>query len=180
MIKKLMRFKSLERFFKYLKKGLLSVIYNIIINMPDEFTRMRVYFYNKRGCNIHKNTSICSNVRITGKLRMDCGSSIAQNCTISCSKAGVDIGKNVMIAPNVVIVAFNHGYKQHDVPMLFQENEEAPIVIEDNVWISSNCTIGKGVRIGTGAIIAANSFINSDVPAFSIFGGVPGKLIKYR
>jgi len=44
---------------------------------------------------------------------MGSGSSIAQNCSISGEKAGVFIGKNVMIAPNVVIVAFNHGFKKY-------------------------------------------------------------------
>jgi len=111
---------------------------------------------------------------------MNEGSSIAQNCTISGEHAGISIGKNVMIAPNVVIVAFSHGYKDIDNPMTKQQNDEAPVSIEDNVWIASNCTIGKGVRIGTGSIIAANSFVNKDIPAFSIAGGVPAKVIKSR
>jgi len=39
---------------------------------------------------------------------MDSGSSIAQNSSISGGKVGVFIGEKIMIAPNVVIVAFNH------------------------------------------------------------------------
>ena len=85
-----------------------------------------------------------------------------------------------MIAPNVVISAFNHGYEKIEIPMIDQKNSEEPIYIENNVWIASNCTIGKGVRIGEGAIIAANSFVNKDVIAFSIVGGVPAKIIKFR
>ena len=52
------------------------------------------------------------------------------------------------------------------------------MIIEDDVWIASNCTIGKGVRIGKGTIIGANSFVNKDVPAYSIVGGVHEKSIK--
>lgn len=111
---------------------------------------------------------------------MGAGSSIAQNCSISGENAGVFIGDHVMIAPNVVIVAFNHGYADTEIPMGSQKNTESPIVIEDDVWIASNCTIGKGVRIGKGSIIAANSFVNKNVPAYSIVGGVPAKLIKSR
>ena len=137
-------------------------------------------YYNNRGCKIDKNTAISSNVRIQGVFEMGSGSSIAQNCSISGENAGVFIGENVMIAPNVVIVAFNHGFGKIEIPMVDQKNSEAPIFIENNVWIASNCTIGKGVRIGEGAIIAANSFVNKDVLAFSIVGGVPAKIIKSR
>ena len=37
-----------------------------------------------------------------------------------------------------------------------------------------------GVRIGEGSIIGANSFVNKDIPPFSIAGGLPAKVIKYR
>lgn len=152
----------------------------IILLLSDDFSKFRIRYYNKRGCKIHRSVSISSNVRIRGLFIMDEGSSIAQNCSISGERVGVFIGKNVMIAPNVVIVAFNHGYSATDTPMVEQQNVEAPVIVEDDVWIASNCTIGKGVRIGTGSIIAANSFVNKDVPPYSIVGGVPAKILKMR
>ncbi|MCA2001028.1 MAG: acyltransferase [Chloroflexi bacterium] len=42
--------------------------------------------------------------------------------------------------------------------------KSAPIVIEDDVWISFGVTVLKGVRIGKGSVIAANSFVTHDVP----------------
>lgn len=54
------------------------------------------------------------------------------------------------------------------------------INIGNDVWIGSNVTILSGVKIGNGAIIAANSVIVKDVPAYSIVGGNPGKIIKFR
>lgn len=154
--------------------------FSFLMFLPDEFSKFRVRYYNKKGCKIHKKTTISPNVRIKGKFEMGKGCSISQNCTISGETAGVFIGENVMIAPNVVIIAFNHGYEKIEIPMIDQKNSEEPIYIENNVWIASNCTIGKGVRIGEGAIIAANSFVNKDVLAFSIVGGVPAKIIKFR
>lgn len=163
-----------------IKLALSSTWFAFLLFLPDEFSRFRIKYYNKRGCKINPITSISPNVRIRGKFEMDEGSSIAQNCSISGENVGVFIGKNVMIAPNVVIVAFNHGYDDLSLPMVKQLNTEEAVVIEDNVWISANCTIGKGVVIGEGSIIAANSFVNKSIPPFSIAGGVPAKVLKSR
>lgn len=170
----------MANFFSKIRIVCKSTYYTFILFLPNELSPLRVRYYNARGCKIHKRVSIASNVHIKGTFEMGEGSSIAQNCSISGESAGVFIGKNVMIAPNVVIVAFNHGYADDLLPMALQSFTEAPIYIEDDVWIASNCTIVKGIRIGKGSIIGANSFVNKDVPPFSIMGGVPAKLLRSR
>ena len=54
------------------------------------------------------------------------------------------------------------------------------VVIGNDVWIASNVTIMSGIKIGDGAVIAANSHVVKDVEPYSIVGGNPAKLIKYR
>lgn len=56
---------------------------------------------------------------------------------------------------------------------------EKEIVIGDDVWIGFNSTIMKGVKIGKGAIIGANTIINKDVPDFAVCVGNPMRIIKY-
>jgi acetyltransferase-like isoleucine patch superfamily enzyme len=152
----------------------------LILPNTTTFNRWRAAYYRRQGCKIAKTASIAPNVRIKGKFELGEGSSFAYNCTISGESAGIFIGKNVMIAPNCVLVAFNHGFDRLDIPMVQQPNKEAPIYIEDDVWIASNCTIACGVRIGTGSIVAANSAVTKDVAPYSIVGGIPAKLIKNR
>lgn len=60
-----------------------SLWYAFLLFLPDEFSRLRVHYYNRKGCKIHEKVSISPNVRIKGKFVMDEGSSIAQNCSIS-------------------------------------------------------------------------------------------------
>lgn len=160
--------------------AITSLIRELIIMLPDEFSRFRIRMYNKKGCDIARDVSLSPNVRIRGNVKIGSGSSVAQNGSINGVDVGVVIKKNVMIAPNVVIVAFNHVHDRLDVPMSQQGFDEGVVVIDDDVWIGANVTVGKGVTIGTGAIVGANSFVNSDVPPYSIAAGVPAKFISKR
>lgn len=54
------------------------------------------------------------------------------------------------------------------------------IKIGNDVWVGHNATIMSGVTIGDGAIIATNSTVVRDVAPYSIVGGNPAKLIKFR
>ena len=59
-------------------------------------------------------------------------------------------------------------------------NQDAPVVIEDDVWCGANVTILKGVTIGRGSVVAAGAIVTKSFPPYSIIGGVPAKLIKMR
>jgi virginiamycin A acetyltransferase len=52
--------------------------------------------------------------------------------------------------------------------------------IGHDVWIGYEATIMPGVKIGSGAIIASKSVVTSDVAPYSVVGGNPSRLIKYR
>lgn len=54
------------------------------------------------------------------------------------------------------------------------------IVIGNDVWIGNNVLLISGIKIGDGAVIAAGSVVTKDVESYSIVGGVPAKIIKYR
>lgn len=61
---------------------------------------------------------------------------------------------------------------------LFEEYETT--YVGNDVWIGNGATIKQGVTIGDGVIIAAGSVVTKDVAPYSIVGGVPAKLIRYR
>lgn len=58
--------------------------------------------------------------------------------------------------------------------------DKPTVQIGSDVWIGARAIILGGVKIGHGAIIAAGAVVTKDVPAYSIVGGVPGKIIRYR
>jgi len=102
----------------------------------------------------------------------------------------VNIGKFCSIAKGVKIyLGGNHDYYAITTyPLkakLLNKEVETPksngdVNIKNDVWIGRDVTIMSGVTIGNGAVIAANSVVTKDVEAYSIVGGNPAKLIKYR
>jgi acetyltransferase-like isoleucine patch superfamily enzyme len=54
------------------------------------------------------------------------------------------------------------------------------VVIGSDVWLCSNCTILSGVTIGHGAIVAAGAVVSRDVAPYSVVGGNPAQLLKWR
>lgn len=91
----------------------------------------------------------------------------------------IAIGDDVMIGPKTVIWGRDHGMVR-GTPMREQAHVRAPIVIGDDVWISANVTILKGVRIGSGSVIGAGAVVTRDVPEFSIVAGNPARVIRLR
>jgi len=98
---------------------------------------------------------------------------------IHCYKS-ISIGDNVLIAANCQIFE-NNG---HDLSFeniknrINTKGKTKPIIIENNVWLGTGVVVLPGVVIGEGSVISANSLVSVDIPAFSLAGGNPIKIIK--
>ena len=54
------------------------------------------------------------------------------------------------------------------------------VEIGSDVWLGAHCTIVPGVRIGSGAIVAAGCVVTKDVPPYAIAAGNPGRVVRMR
>lgn len=111
----------------------------------------------------------------------DCGKNITigKNVFINAGckfqdQGGIIIGDGALIGHNVVLATLNHGFAPEKRSWLIP----SPIKIGKKVWIGANATVVPGVTIGDNAIIAAGAVVTEDVPANTVVGGVPAKIIK--
>jgi len=93
---------------------------------------------------------------------------------------GIRIGNNTHVGEYCSIRDQNHAFSATDRPIAEQGFTGAPIVIEDDVWIGRGVHVCPGVRIGTGAVIGANSVVSRDVEPFAVVAGTPARVIKWR
>lgn len=88
----------------------------------------------------------------------------------------IHIGDYVAIGHHVSILTTSH----IQGPSNFRAGPtySLPVIIESGAWIGTRTTILPGVTIGTGAVVAAGALVTKNVPANSLVGGVPARIIK--
>ena len=102
----------------------------------------------------------------------------------------LSIGSFVSIADNVVFqLGGNHPYNRFSTYPLMIDDEnmpkltaysKGPIIIKNDVWIGSQSLILSGVTLAQGTIVAAGSVVTKSTQPYSIVGGNPAKLLRFR
>jgi acetyltransferase-like isoleucine patch superfamily enzyme len=115
---------------------------------------------------------------------------IAKNSGISHAQIGkfCSIGDNVKIGlayhPVNLVSTHPSFYLKYKKLPFFAETSLFDVYktvhIGNDVWIGTNSIVMGGIVIGNGAIVAAGSIVTKDVEPYSIVGGNPAKIIKYR
>lgn len=169
------------QFINKLKSRILNVLLEFEVFLLHlvgyvPFHHLRRAFYRAGGVKIGKGSSIHMAARFYDPHNI----SIAED-TIIGEGAVLDgrdklvIGSHVALATGVMI--FN---SQHEINDEYFSPSNAPVVIEDYVFIGPRAIIQPGVKIGEGAIVAAGAVVSKDVPPYAIVGGVPAKIIGER
>lgn len=90
----------------------------------------------------------------------------------------VTIGNHVNLAQGITVTALNHNFSDTTKRIDEQSISTKHVTIEDDVWIGANAVILPGVTIGQHAVVAAGAVVTTDVPANTVVGGVPARIIK--
>jgi acetyltransferase-like isoleucine patch superfamily enzyme len=89
---------------------------------------------------------------------------------------GIVLEDGVQVGPYAVLVAVDH--TRIGESYRFGPPSLAPIRVCRGAWIAAHATVTKGVVIGPGALLGANSVATHDVPPFAMAGGVPARVVQ--
>lgn len=93
---------------------------------------------------------------------------------------GVEIGRETLLGPNVVLVSGTHEFKRLDIPIRLQGNDKLKITIGEDSWLAANVSVMPGVSIGKGVVVGAGAVVTNDLPDYAIAVGVPAKVVGDR
>lgn len=126
---------------------------------PDDAFRLIPPFYTDQGVNIRVGRAVFVN----------------QCCTFY-DLGGIELGDEVMVGPNVSLITSAHPVDPAERRNGFVAE---PIVVARNVWLGAGATVIGGVTIGENSVVAAGAVVTRDVPANTLVGGNPARVIRH-
>lgn len=173
----------IDRFKNKLLRIYRKAVFKAMINCEhNEFSLVGKVTLINKNIKLGRNVTIYPDCMFFGDGLIEIGDNVdIGNATIIYSSkfGGVRIGDNTMIAAQCYIIDSNHGISA-EVLIRQQQNSVAKINIGSDVWIAAGVKILKGVTLGDGCVIGAQSTVIKSVPQNAIAVGVPAKIIKYR
>lgn len=148
---------------------------SVALNTSTDIDQIRARLSEIIGRPIDQSTTVFTPFHTNFGRHIQLGKNVFINhaCTFL-DLGGIVIEDDVMIAPKVSIITENHPVNPAERKML----DLQPVTIKRNAWIGANATILPGVTIGENSVVAAGAVVVGDVPANTVVGGVPAKIIK--
>lgn len=136
---------------------------------------LRLYY---RARDVHPTSYLALGSELHPAIKMGAFSYIGRGAVVP---RGVEMGKYVMIGPELLITGNDHRFGEAGTAVIFSGRPvPKACVVEDDVWIGARVTILMGVRVGRGAIVAAGAVVTRDILPYTIVGGVPARPIRQR
>lgn len=170
------------------RKLFLILYYGIAQYLPDSYSMFGGKFGN--WCRVFcckrifkRSGKICTIGRKAyfgngAEVEIDDFSGIGPYCRVP---NNIKIGRDTMMAPEVLIFRNNHRFDRLDVSIGEQGvTDNPPVVIGSNVWIGQRVIINAGRRIADGTVVAAGSVVTKDLSENMVIGGNPARELRSR
>ncbi|MFZ4590865.1 MAG: acyltransferase [Ignavibacteria bacterium] len=163
-------------------KKLLEIFHHLRKEKKEKFNRVLPFGDNFVDRNekaeflgFGKGTTVYDNVVVLGDVKVGKNTWIGPNVILDGS-GGLEIGSNCSISAGVQI--YSHDSVNWALSGGRDKYDYSKTSINDNCYIGPNVIIEKGISIGKGCIIGANSFVNQDIPDNSKAYGSPVKISR--
>jgi chloramphenicol O-acetyltransferase type B len=155
----------------YSIKKILLLKHNILRKLYTKYAQFKAVEYGQ-GLKINYKSNFSGKIYFGNNCNMN-GMAVDGNGTVK-------FGDNFHCGSSCSILTQNHDYDNGESVPYGKGYILKTVIIEDNVWFGNKVLVVGNINIGEGSIVAAGSVVVKDVPKYSIVGGNPAKLIKYR
>lgn len=177
---RLVHYARLLRNSLHLKFAIANAISRLLPDFASGMIRGRLYRW--AGFEVGDGAFIMGNLCLKsaapgfyGKLSIGEQATLADNITINLD-AEVTIGRNVALAPHVLIYTGSHQIGPGS--MRIGTFTALPVTIEDGAWVRLGAIIVPGVTVGRGSVVAAGAVVLKDVPPNTYVEGNPAKVVR--
>lgn len=108
------------------------------------------------------------------RLALGARSIVGGRCLLD-ARGGIEIGRDVNITGRARLMTARHVVDDPDFTAALE-----PIVVHDRAWIALGATVLGGVTVGEAAVVAAGAVVTSDVPPYTVVGGIPARPLRER
>jgi putative colanic acid biosynthesis acetyltransferase WcaF len=142
----------------------------------NPFMGIKIIFLKIFGAKIGKGLIIKNNVTVKFPWKLTIGNNVwlGEDCWID-NLDYVTIGNNVCVSQGALLLTGNHDYTCSSMPY-----RNAPVVIEDGVWIGAKSIVCPGISCYSHSILTAGSVATKNMESFTIYQGNPATAIRKR
>lgn len=161
----------------YLKQTLWYFINALLVRASwNPFMGIKIALLKAFGAKIGNGLVIKNNVTVKFPWKLVVGDYVwlGENAWID-NLDGVTIGNNVCISQGALLLTGNHDYTKPGF-----DYRNAPIVLEDGVWIGAKSVVCPGVTAHSHSILTVGSVVSKEMEAFGIYQGNPATKIRER
>lgn len=172
---------------------------NAVERDPDLYYTMFWRMFDKTPASMVQGLAIPLRRILAQRLFRECGEGVIIHHNVLFSKGGnitlgngvllnrnsmlddrgdIEIGAYTMIAAGVTIETHTHPFDNFERPIAYAGRGMSPVSIGPNTVIGYNSVVTSGSSIGYRCIVGANSVVTTDVPDYTVVGGVPAKPLK--
>jgi maltose O-acetyltransferase len=150
--------------------------------LPEmRFIRLRTRLYRLGGLSVGRGTVILGRQRFTGEGSPRERLIIGADCIVN-GGTTYDLGARITIEDNVAIgmqcLFLTVDHRIGEAAFRAGRTAGAPIMVKKGAWLAARVVVLPGVTIGEGAVVAAGTVVNRDVPANVLAGGVPVRTLR--
>jgi putative colanic acid biosynthesis acetyltransferase WcaF len=142
----------------------------------NPFMGIKIALLKLFGAKIGKGFTIKNNITVKFPWKLTIGNHVwlGENCWID-NLDHVTIGNNVCVSQGALILTGNHDYTMSSMPY-----RNAPITLEDGVWIGAKSVVCPGVICYSHSILTAGSVATKNMEMFTVYQGNPAIAIRKR